>query len=83
MTRRYRVTFTYREPTYEMRHGDVARLYRGSFIISTSCPEGAEVLASRKFARWEMLSGVGWRREIVQVEVQLVVDSSAAGAIWD
>lgn len=74
---RYRVTFTYWEPTYARSTGRPARQYTGSFVVEAASPEHAEAVARHEFHRVAALSSVGWVREILSARCVPLADEDA------
>lgn len=64
----YRVTITYREPSYELRAGTKPKPFVASFHISAETNEEAERLAVEEFQKQEQASFVSWSRVIEKVE---------------
>lgn len=65
----YRVRVQYREPTYELRHGEKREPFHWVYeIVAGSEAEAAES-ALREFHWTTRASSVGWVREVVGVHV--------------
>jgi len=66
----YMVAIEYREPTYEERVGKKPEPYRWTFQITATTEAEASQAALREFRTIERLSGVGWTRNIVSINVR-------------
>jgi hypothetical protein len=67
----YRVTIRYREPGFERRLGrSGAEAYRWTYRIEAIDVEAARQDAVRQFEDTAKQSQVGWRRDIVGVDVE-------------
>ena len=66
---RYRVRVLYREPSYAALTGHEPRTYSGTFEVQVGSAEQAGDAAVRQFKQIERQSGVGWTREIVDLQV--------------
>lgn len=66
---RYRVTVSYREPTYEARSGARPNPFRWTYAISAESEEQARASALREFRHTTEMSSVGWSRVVVGVDV--------------
>ena len=71
-TEPYIVDVRYREPGYEARTGGAREPYRFRYRVDAGCGEAAAELALKEFNYIASISGVGWVREIVGLEVSLV-----------
>lgn len=63
------VDIAYREPSYETRHGIKPEPYRWRYVVEADSLDRATRLALDEFRRMEALSSVGWRRDIVSIDV--------------
>ena len=61
---RYKVTFTYSEPTYAQARGIDELSYVGVFDVMASDPADAVTLATELFHEAQRSSGVSWARVI-------------------
>ena len=66
---RFTVVIKYREPTYALRLGE-EREYSATFVVGAEDPDQARARGVARFEQFQALSGVGWTREIVSVEVR-------------
>lgn len=66
----YKVTVSYREPTYEARTGPRAAPYRWTYRLLADSEQTARRRALAEFEAVTRLSSVGWSREVVAVDVQ-------------
>ena len=72
-TRRFRIKLQYREPTYELTAGRKAEPYSGgSFEITASHAVEALQIALDRFESLQRLSNVGWVREVVRIEIEVL-----------
>ena len=69
----YRIALKYREPYYELKAGTKTEPYSGGTSTITA-PDAVEALriALDRFDAAQRLSGVGWRREVVRIEIDVV-----------
>jgi hypothetical protein len=66
----FRVRIAYREPTYERYRGaPLAEPYTWVFAIHALDATQAKTLALAEFKALARNSGVGWRREVVGIEL--------------
>ncbi len=72
---RYKVTFTYAEPTYAQARGIAERAYRGTFEVLALDPAAAIARATALFEAAQRESGVSWAREIQSTTCEAVVRS--------
>ncbi len=71
--RRFEVTIRYREPTYEKHAGAVpGEPYRACYQLDARDERRAREAALEAFQRDARLSGSGWVREVIAVEVRPV-----------
>jgi predicted HicB family RNase H-like nuclease len=69
----YRVRLFYREPTYESSTEETKEVpYSGSFDVRAPDFGSALQRALSQFAEAQRLSSVGWVREVVRVEIELL-----------
>jgi hypothetical protein len=66
---KYHVRIRYREPSYERRAGRRPQPYVFEYQLTAPSADAAAVLAAQEFKASHRLSGVGWTREIVGIEV--------------
>jgi hypothetical protein len=66
----FRVTIHYRESTYEMRAGEKKDPYWWTFRVVARTAAAALAQALATFHEVEVLSSVGWTREIVRSVVE-------------
>ncbi|HEY3449561.1 MAG TPA: hypothetical protein VGK67_24625 [Myxococcales bacterium] len=66
---RFRVRVLYREPTYAATTGREPRTYSGTFEVSARTAQQAGDAALRQFEKIERQSGVGWAREVVDLQI--------------
>jgi len=74
------VEIQYREPSYERRHGARPNPYRWRYRIYARSGEMAVEMALQEFREIAQLSSSGWSREVVAVEVLLVLPKGTAPA---
>jgi hypothetical protein len=61
---RFKVTFTYSEPSYAQARGIEPRAYRGVFDVTAADPDEAVARATQLFREAQRSSGVSWARVI-------------------
>lgn len=72
-SRRFKIAIKYREPTYELGAGRKPEPFiGGSFEIPAEDAVEALRIALRRFDEMQKLSSVGWVREVVHVEIDLI-----------
>ncbi len=57
------------EPTYAEQSGQPLRTFTWTVSVFAYSEEEARAKAAKEFRRWEGLSGVGWVRQIVSIDV--------------
>ncbi len=69
----YRIALKYREPGYELKAGTKTEPHSGgtSPITAADAVEALRIALDRLDAT-QRLSGVGWRREVVRIEIDVV-----------
>ncbi len=67
----YKVTVSYREPTYEERTGPRATPFRWTYSLLADSADHARRRALSEFHEVTRLSSVGWTRVIVAVDVEV------------
>lgn len=67
----YKVTVSYREPSYEERAGPRANPYQWTYTVLAGSEEQARRRALEEFEEVTRLSSVGWSRQVVAVDVWL------------
>lgn len=70
LVRDFLVRVTYREPTFEEVEPQARSPFTWTWRISAAGEEEARSRAIREFDRMQMLSSVGWIREVVSVQVE-------------
>ncbi|MBI3179831.1 MAG: hypothetical protein HYZ27_09235 [Deltaproteobacteria bacterium] len=65
----FRVSIAYREPTYELRAGKRAEPFCSTYEIMAASEAEAAATAVHEFNLTTCLSGVGWVRKIVGIQV--------------
>jgi hypothetical protein len=65
----YTVVVYYREPTYEVRHGDKAEPYQFTYEVMAVDEDDARAAALAQFRATADDSQVGWVRQVLQVIV--------------
>ena len=80
MAQRFRIALKYREPTYELGAGRKPEPYSGGSVEIVAL-DAAEALgiALRRFDEMQRLSSVGWMREVVHIEIDLLTAPGSAG----
>jgi hypothetical protein len=68
----YRVTIRYREPGFERRLGRSGEAYRWTYRIEALDPDSATRRAVEQFEDTARQSQVGWRRDIVAIDAELI-----------
>lgn len=71
------VEIRYREPTYEARHGARAEPYRWRYRVRAPSEVAATRVAVDEFHHMEVISAVGWPRDIVAIETALALATVA------
>lgn len=71
----FRVRIEYREPEFEARTGARETPYRFTYRIAAGSDVQAREDALAEFSETTALSSVGWRREIVAVNVEPIDDA--------
>lgn len=69
LVRDYLVRVTYREPNFEEVEPQARSPFTWTWRISAPGEDEARVKAIREFDRMQMLSSVGWIREVVDISV--------------
>lgn len=72
---RYKVTFTYVEPTYAQARGIAERAYRAPFEVLAIDPTAAIERAMALFEAAQRESGVSWARVIQTTTCEVVARS--------
>lgn len=70
LIRDFLVRVTYREPTFEEAEPAARAPFTWTWRIAAPGEEEARLRAIREFDRMQMLSSVGWIREVVAVHVE-------------
>ena len=78
-TQRFRIAIKYREPIYELAAGKKAEPYGWS--LDVVAPDAVEALrvALAHFEGLQRLSSVGWVREVVRIEIDVLTAPASAG----
>jgi hypothetical protein len=63
------VTIHYREPTYEEARQWGPREYEWTYVVDAPDPDAAKRVAKGEFTHMQILSSVGWARDIVSMDV--------------
>jgi hypothetical protein len=66
----YKVTVSYREPTYEERTGPRAVPFRWTYTLLADSADHARRRALSEFDEVTRQSSVGWSRQVVAVDVR-------------
>ena len=78
LVRDFLVRVSYREPTFEP---EARAPYTWTWRISAPGEDEAKSKAIREFDRMQLLSSVGWVREVVDIHVELAPRSTAPVAV--
>lgn len=77
LVRDYLVRVTYREPNFEEAEPKARSPFTWTWRIAAAGVEEAKNRAIREFDRMQLLSSVGWIREVVDIHVEPAPRSSA------
>ncbi len=73
------VEVRYREPSYEIRHGARAEPYRFRYRLEAPSEHAAIASVVAEFERMNVLSSVGWTRQIVELVVEPLAEKAGPG----
>lgn len=81
LVRDYLVRVSYREPTFEEAEPEARSTYTWTWRIAAPGEDEAKKKAIREFDRMQLLSSVGWIREVVDIHVEPAPRSTAPVAV--
>ena len=73
---RFIVEVRYREPSYETQHGARSEPYRFRYRVDAPSEQAAVASAVAEFERVNVLSSVGWTRQIVEIVVEPLAEEA-------